>query len=212
MMMTVAQYAESRDLSEATVKKHIKKLELDLPDNPGDRRQRLISNDHQKALDQSTRRQPPIVVAAVEAEIMPEVTPYHRTEETGLMIANGAILEAQLTTYQTPQENPLLQALKAKVLQLEQSNALRQEQTIAAIQSQQDTNTAISAVRRMQIVEAAQRRAVEEFQMSQQIEHQTRTELEMMALGLTPAPNQPTASPLQTVPQSSASSPSPEWL
>jgi hypothetical protein len=209
MMMTVAKYAESRGRSESTVKAWIKKLNLDLPTNPDDKRQRLISNEHQARLDDHGK------VTAIDVQPEPtavevEVTPYHRTEATSMMIAEGTILEAQLTTYQTPEENPVLQALKAQVIQLEQSNALRYQQVQAGIQSHRDTTTAIAAAKRLQIVEAAQREAVEEFTMRQQLKQQTLNNLELLSLGI--PVNQPPAPTPQPSPQSSASSPQPDWL
>lgn len=208
MMMTVAQYAESRGLSVATVKNHIKKLELDLPLNPEDKRQRLISTEAQRLLDASTRRSPQ---GSNDTPIEVEVMPYRRSEETSMIIAEGAIVEAQLTTYQRPEENPLLQALRAQIVTLEQSNQQRYQQIQSGIQSQHDINQAISAAKKLQIVEAAQREAIEEFQMKQQLKQKTLTDLEILSLGLSPV-NQVPDPTTQHSPKSQPSPSQPSWL
>ena len=210
-MLTVQAYADSRKLSVATVKNHIKKLELDLPLNPQDNRQRLISLDNQRKLDQSTRRSAPTpaTVPTIEAEVV-EVTPYVRSEETAMIIAEGQILEAQLTTYQPAQENPYLSALKAQIAQQSEANALRYQQVVAGITSTSDTTIAINAARRMRLVEEAQREAAEEFMMKQQMKQQTTDELNLLALGITPPKPQP--NPIQSVSVATSPELQPDWL
>jgi hypothetical protein len=209
MMMTVAQYAESRDLSEATVKKHIKKLELELPCNPNDRRQRLISRENQQALDQSTRRSAPPSPAAIEPPI--EVIPYQRSEEAAMVIAEGEIIKAQhLVPYQSADQNPLLIALQRQAAELQQSNLARYHQIQNDNQTQQEAQQAIAAAKRIRLMEAAQQEAFENHQLKKQLLAQATTELELMDMGL--SVNNPPVPTKQTVPQSSAPERSPDWL
>lgn len=209
-MLTVQTYADSRKLSVATVKNHIKKLELDLPLNPQDNRQRLISLDNQRKLDESTRRSAPTAaVPTIEAELV-EVTPYVRSQETAMIIAEGQILEAQLTTYQPAHENPYLTALKSQIAQQSEANALRYQQVVAGITSTSDTTIAINAARRMRLVEEAQREAAEEFMMKQQMKQQTTDELNLLSLGITPPKPQP--SPSQSVSVATSPELQPDWL
>ena len=90
MMMTVKQYVDDRQSSETTVKRHIKKLNLDLPKNPLNKNQRLISTENQRLLDASIGCQSSTPIAAAVEVI--EVTPYQRSEEVSMIIAEGELL------------------------------------------------------------------------------------------------------------------------
>lgn len=211
MMMTVKTYAKSRGLSEATVKNHITRLKLDLPINPEDKRQRLISTENQNKLDISTRRSPINPPAqTVEAEVI-EVRPYQRDEETSMIIAEGAIVQAQIQHSQLTHESPLLAALKANIAQQSQSNQLRYQQVVEGIHAQSDTSLAIEAARRLQLIEQGQRAAVEEFTTVQEIKRKTLDELNLLSLGLPPtAPkSQVQESPVVSPP---SPEPQPDWL
>jgi hypothetical protein len=59
MLITVKDYAANRDISETTVKKYIRKLDLALSLNPLDARQRLLSTDQQADLDKAIGCNPP---------------------------------------------------------------------------------------------------------------------------------------------------------
>jgi hypothetical protein len=202
-MLTVQAYANSRKLSVATVKNHIKKLELDLPLNPQDNRQRLISLDNQRRLDESTRRSAPptATVPTVEAELI-EVVPYERSEETAMIIAEGEILKAQyLVPYQPVAQNPLLLALQRQTAEMQQANQARYAQIQQDIHTQREAQQTIAAAKRIKIMEAAQQEAFEAHQLKKQFIAQAATELEMMDMGLSiapapsPKPQAPAASP-----------------
>jgi hypothetical protein len=213
-MLTVQAYANSRKLSVATVKNHIKKLELDLPLNPQDNRQRLISLDNQRKLDESTRRSAPPTptVPTVEAEII-EVTPYVRSESASMVIAEGEILKAQyLIPHQPTEQNPLLLALQQQAAEMQQANLARYAQLQQNAQTQNETQQAIAAAKRIRLMEQAQQQAFENHQLKKQLIAQAETELELMDMGL----GLPTPKPQPSPPQPASVAPSPElqpdWL
>lgn len=198
MMITVARYAETRSLSVATVKNHIKKLGLNLPPNPQDNRQRLISLENQRKLDDSTRRSAPTVPAAVETEVL-QVTHHERSEEVSMVIAEGEILKAQyIVPYQPAAQNPLLLALQRQANEMQENNLARYRQIQQDSAAQNETQQAIAAAKRLKLMEAAQQEAFESHQLKKQIIAQTTIELELMDLGLVlPAPKpQPVEEPL----------------
>jgi hypothetical protein len=213
-MLTVQSYADSRKLSVATVKNHIKKLELDLPLNPQDNRQRLISLDNQRKLDESTRRSAPTptIVPTVEAELI-EVTPYVRSESASMVIAEGEILKAQyLVPYQPTEQNPLLLALQRQAAEMQQANLARYAQLRENSQTQNETQQAIAAAKRIRLMEQAQQQAFENHQLKKQLIAQAETELELMDMGLglpTPKPQQ---SPVQPVSVTTSPELQPDWL
>jgi hypothetical protein len=210
MMMTVARYAETRGLSVATVKNHINKLELDLPTNPEDNRQRLISSENQRKLDASTRRSAPDEAKPVEAEVQ-RITPYQRDEETSMIIAEGAIVQAQIQSSQFTHESPLLAALKASIAQQAESNRVRYQEVVQGIHAQSDTSLAIEAARRLQLMEQAQKEAVEEFTTVQALKRQTLEELKLLSLGLSPTNTAPKSQSESASPPLSPE-PQPDWL
>lgn len=211
-MLTVQSYADSRKLSVATVKNHIKKLGLDLPLNPQDNRQRLISTENQRKLDESTRRSAPTTVPTVEAEII-EVTPYVRSESASMVIAEGEILKAQyLVPYQPTEQNPLLLALQQQAAEMQQANLARYAQLQQNAQTQNETQQAIAAAKRIRLMEQAQQQAFENHQLKKQLIAQVETELELMDMGLGLPTPKPHSSPSQPVSVAPSDELQPDWL
>jgi hypothetical protein len=213
-MLTVQAYANSRKLSVATVKNHIKKLELDLPLNPQDNRQRLISQENQRKLDESTRRSAPTPPPsqAIEAEII-EVTPYVRSESASMVIAEGEILKAQyLVPYQPTEQNPLLLALQRQAAEMQQANLARYAQLRENSQTQNETQQAIAAAKRIRLMEQAQQQAFENHQLKKQLIAQAETELELMDMGLGLPTPKPQTSPPQPVSVTTSPELQPDWL
>ncbi len=207
MMMTLKQYVESRQSSDTTVKRHIKKLGLTLPENPSDRRSRLISTDHQQRLDDSMGYHPPAPIA-LDVPVV-EVIPYQRSEEVSMIIAEGEILKAQhLIPYQRVEQNPLLLALQRQAAEMQQSNLARYQQIQHDNQTQHEAQQAIAAAKRIKLIEAAQQEAFEAHQLKKQLIAQATTDLELMDMGLSVNPD-PTP---QTRPQSQPSESQPSWL
>ncbi len=207
MMMTVKQYAEDRNSSETTVKRHITKLGLDLPINPNHKKQRLISTENQRLLDESIGCQSSTPIASPAVEVIP----YQRSEEVSMIIAEGEILKAQhLVPYQPTAQNPLLLALQRQAAEMQANNLARYQQIQQDNQTQQESQQAIAAAKRIRLMESAQQEAFEAHQLKKQLIAQATTNLEMMDLGF--PVNQTPASTPQTSPQSAASSPQPDWL
>lgn len=208
MMMTVKQYADDRNSSETTVKRHITKLGLTLPVNPSNKKQRLISHDHQRLLDASIGCQTSTPIA-VESEILPPIQ-YERSEAVALTLAENAILQTQITPFRTADQNPLYQALQQQVQLLQ----LQNDQQLQAIQqqgqAQRDTDASIEAMDQLAIAQRAMSRAAQHHQLEQDLYNQTRTQLNLTARGI--PVNQPPAPTPQTSPQSPAPSPQPDWL
>jgi hypothetical protein len=208
MMMPLTSYVESRQTSLSTINRHIKRLNLDLPLNPKDKRQKLVSSENQSRLDAAIGYQPSIDV------IEPiEVIPYERSENVSMIIAEGEILKAQhLVPYQRADQNPLLLALQRQAEEMQRSNNARYQQIKQDNQAQQESQQAIAAAKRLRLMEAAHQEAFETHQLRKQLIAQATTELELLDMGLSISSNQPPAPPLQTDPQSSSPAPSPEWL
>jgi hypothetical protein len=206
MMMTVKQYVESRDSSETTIKRRIKSFGWELPINPLNKKQRLLSTEHQRLLDESIGYTTP----AVEPEILEPVQHYERSESVALALAENAILQTQITPLRTAEDNPLYQALQKQVQALQRQN----DQQIQAIyqqgHAQRDTDAAIEAMDQLAIAQRAMSRATQHHQLEQDLYNQTRTQLNLATRGL--PVNQPPAPTPQTSPQSTASSSGPDWL
>lgn len=181
-MLTVREYAELRGISESTVKNHIRKLELELEENPRDRRQRVISPQQQLELDESI---------GIE-KIPPVVEEYQRSEEVGMILAEGSITQIEYSI-DRPENNPLLVAIQNQVLQMQQYN----HQATQAVQQQaaagRDTKAAIEAVQKLKIIQAAQQKAIEHHTLEQQVYSQARINLQMISEGIQPAAAPPTA-------------------
>jgi hypothetical protein len=211
MMMPVATYAENRGRSESTVKAWIKKLNLELPVNPDDRRQRLISNQNQDLLDAHGKVKPVAPIAAAVEVI--EVTPYQRSEETAMIIAEGEILKAQyLVPYQPVAQNPLLLALQRQTAEMQQANQARYAQIQQDIHTQREAQQTIAAAKRIKIMEAAQQEAFEAHQLKKQFIAQAETELELMDMGLGLPTPKPQSSPSQPVSVATSDELQPDWL
>lgn len=205
MLMTVAQYSESRSVSESTVKSWIRRLGLELQPNPADRRQRLLTIDQQTQLDLHGKvRQP-----HPEVEVQQPVE-YRRSESVALTIAEHSILKAQLPTIRTAEENPLYQALAQQVQALQAQNAQAIQLIYQQGQAQRDTAAGIEAMDQLAIAQRATMRAANHHQLEQDLYNQTLTQLNLASRGIQVPQSQPTAQP---VPQSQpAASPSPDWL
>jgi hypothetical protein len=151
-MLTVKQYAESRDVSESSVKNHVRKLGLDLPENPADRRQRLISSEQQAQLDASL---------GVTPEIVPEVVPYERSEQVGMVLTEHALTIGHADYgYQRPEDNPLYQALQNQVQALNAYNTQAHNALQQQASAYRDADRAIDAIEQMQIVQRARSKPI----------------------------------------------------
>jgi hypothetical protein len=193
-MLTVAEYAESRNISESTVKAAITKLELDLPPHPADKRKRLISLAHQSKLDQAIpKAQPPAVVTPVV-----EVQQYDRPEAVGMVLAERAMVVGTIDYHhQSANENPLYQALQARLESMKSQNALVVQQVQQTTAANRDTDVAIDSLRQMEIIQTAQARAARDHHLEQQAYLLAKQDLQMQAAGLTPVaqPHHPTPPP-----------------
>ena len=191
MAYTVAQYAILRNVSESTVKNWIKKLGLDLPQNPADNRQRLILSEHKRSLDTCGSATPAPAASAsdfFDAELVPEsVASYDRSEDTGMLLAEGSIVLARSQNQDnSPDNNKLLQRLKLVTSQYENKNTYALTQIQSDIKSQADVDAALQAARLIKIKEKAQLRGIQEYRLEKSIVAETKTDLELMELGLIP--------------------------
>ena len=211
MMMTLSHYVDSRQTSLSTINRHIKRLNLDLPINPNDKRQKLVSTENQSRIDVAIGYQPS---AAVETTVTVEpIEYYQRTEDTAIALAESSIVQAGLSPIRTPDQNPLVQALKQQLVQLEQQNAQNYQQLHQSNQSRLDTQAMVQAVDRLQITQRARFKAYNDHQLEQQVYEDERTNLDLQARGFTPTPpTTPPTRPLQPVSKLSEPSPSPEWF
>jgi hypothetical protein len=204
-------YKRQRDTSETTVKRRIKSFGWELPINPLNKKQRLLSVERQHLLDESIGYTTP-TVEPTAVEVI-EVTPYERSEQVSMIIAEGEILKAQhLIPYQPTAQNPLLLALQQQAAEMQQANQARYAQLQHNAQTQTETQQAIAAAKRIRLIEQAQQQAFENHQLKKQLIAQAETELELMDMGLSIPVNQTPAPTPQTSPQSAASSPQPDWL
>ena len=208
MMMPLSTYVESRQTSLSTINRHIKRLNLDLPINPNDKRQKLVSTENQSRLDAAIGYQP---TASASVTVEP-IEYYQRTEATGLVLAESSIVQAQLTNFQSPDQNPLVQALKLQVQQMEQQNAQNYQQMNQANQARRDNQAMVTAVDRLQIMQRAKMKAFNDHQLEQNLYEEERMQLDLQSRGFAPMAIEPIEPIRQTIPQSSAPSPSPEWL
>lgn len=188
MAYTVAQYAILRKVSESTVKNWIKKLELELPQNPADNRQRLILSEHKRSLDACGSAAPASAPDFFDAELVPEsVASYDRSEDTGMLLAEGSIVLARSQNQDnSPDNNKLLQRLKLVTSQYENKNTYALTQIQSDIKSQADVDAALQAARLIKIKEKAQLRGIQEYRLEKSIVAETKTDLELMELGLIP--------------------------
>lgn len=200
-MLTVAEYADSRNISESTVKAAITRLGLDLPPHPQDKRKRLISLAHQSQLDSSIpKAQPPAVVTPVV-----EVQHYDRPESVGMVIAERAMVIGAIDYQpQAASDNPLYQALQARLEAMKSQNALVVQQVQQNTAANRDTDVAIDSLRQLEIIQAAQARAARDHHLEQQAYLLAKQDLQMQAAGLAPVVAQ---QPHPTPPPASQSSP-----
>lgn len=183
MRITVAEYAKTRNISDATVKAAINRLELQLEQNPNDKRQRLLSLEQQAQLDNAIPKANPSAIPTVPTEVIE----YHRPTEVGMTLAKRAVTVPEITyTPTTAIDNPLFQALATKVNAIEVQNAAIAQQVQITITAQRDTEAAIDAYQQMDIIQQATARAHRDHQLDQQAYNQARQNLQMQAAGLTP--------------------------
>lgn len=227
MILTLKQYISSRQTSESTVKRHLKKLGITLPENPSDRRSRLVSPEDQTRLDISMSSnyppalgidaqgkpniQTPIVdAAAVDAAAVDAVAvEYHRSDSASMIIAEAQIIKAQnLIPYQRPDDNPLLVALRRDAAAMQQANLDRYNQIRYDNHTQRETQQAIAAARLIKLMESAQKEAFETHQLKKQMIAAATTDLELLELEFDSTPDPiPQPSP-QTIPIKSL----PDWF
>lgn len=188
--LTVALYAASRNVSESTVKNWIRKLNLELPDNPLDNRQRVIMPEHKRLLDAcgSAAAAPAAAPAPdfFDVELVPdELKPYDRSEQTGLLIAEGAIALAQTQAYNaSPDSDQVIERLKLITATYEEQNTQALAQYQNAAKSALDRRAALDAARFLQLKQAAQRRGIHEYQFEKAIVEDVKTQLELIDLGV----------------------------
>jgi hypothetical protein len=184
-MLTVAEYADSRNISESTVKAAITKLQLDLHNHPADKRKRLISLTHQSQLDAAIpKATPPLPTAPITVEVMPH---YERAESVSLVMAEAQANTAIATSgFNLPQNNPLYQALAHQVQTLELENIHHLQNIQTQSTANLDATAAISAIDQLRIIQAARTEAAAEFMLKQQVKAQALTEFELQSRGLAP--------------------------
>ena len=213
MILTLKQYVSSRQISESTVKRHLKKLGITLPENPSDRRSRLVSPEDQTRLDISMAcnhppalgidaaavpiLQTPIAATATAAAVVDAVE-YHRSDSASMIIAEAQIIKAQnLIPYQRPDDNPLLNALQRQSAAMQQANLDRYNQIRYDNHTQRETQQAIAAARLIKLMESAQKEAFETHQLKKQMIAAATTDLELLELEFDSTPD-----PIpQTIPQ-----------
>ena len=227
MILTLKQYISSRQISESTVKRHLKKLGITLPENPSDRRSRLVSPEDQTRLDISMSSnyppalgidaqgapnlQTPIIAAAAvdAAAVDAAAVEYHRSESSNMLITEAQIIKAQnLIPYQRPDDNPLLAALQRQSAAMQQANLDRYNQIRYDNHTQRETEQAIAAARLIKLMESAQKEAFETHQLKKQMIAAATTDLELLELEFDSTPDPiPQPSP-QTIPKKSL----PDWF
>lgn len=198
MKLTVAQYASSRNISEATVKNAIKKKQWELEQNPNDNRQRLLSLQQQSELDQAI---PKAAIPSAIPTVPVEVMPYQRPNEVGMVLAERAVSVGNITyNPQSVVDNPLYQAKLERLNAIKAQNHHISQQMQVNLTAAQDTTAAIDSLHQLEIVQKAQARAFRDHQLEQTAYDLARQDLEMQAAGLTPVvPSSPAAQP--TAPQ-----------
>ena len=224
MILTLSQYVSSRQISESTVKRHLKKLGITLPENPSDRRSRLIGPEDQTRLDISMAcnhppalgitaaavpiLQTPIAAASSAAAVVDSVE-YHRSESSNMLITEAQIIKAQnLIPYQRPDDNPLLAALQRQSAAMQQANLDRYNQIRYDNHTQRETQQAIAAARLIKLMESAQKEAFETHQLKKQMIAAATTDLELLELEFDSTPD-----PIpQTIPQTIPIKSLPEWF
>ena len=213
MILTFAQYVSSRQMSESTVKRHLKKLGITLPENPSDRRSRLVSPEDQARLDISMAcNHPPalgIDAATVTVVDAVDAVEYHRSDSASMIIAEAQIIKAQnLIPYQRPDENPLLVALRRDAAAMQTANLDRYNQIRYDNHTQRETQQAIAAARLIRLMESAQKEAFETHQLKKQMIAAATTDLELLELEFDSTPD-----PIpQTSPQTSPRKSLPDWF
>jgi hypothetical protein len=188
MRLTIAEYAESRQVSIPTVNTKITELGLEPYPHPIDRRRRQLSLEQQAALDQSIpKAKPPEVVTPVV-----EVQQYDRPEAVGMVLAERAVTVGTITyQHQAAEDNPLFQALQNRIAQRKAQNSLVYQQLAQGQAAEADTEIAIEALRQFDIVEDAEARAAQDHHLSQQAYKLARQRLELAGAGLPPVATQP---------------------
>jgi hypothetical protein len=199
MKLTVKEYAELRGVSEAHVKNKIISLGLEPTPHPTDKRKRQLDLEQQAKLDAVIPKANPTPVVEVL-----EVEPYQRPTEVGMVLAEKAMVVGTIDYQpQAANQNPLYQALQARLVSMKTQNALVLDQVQQTTQANQDTELAIDSLHQLEIIQTAQARAARDHHLEQEAYRLAKQDLQMQAAGLTPEPQQPRPTP----PPTAASSP-----
>jgi tryptophan 2,3-dioxygenase len=106
-----------------------------------------------------------------------------------MVIAERAVSVGEITyTPQTAIDNPLFQALQARLDSMKAQNTAITQQVNISMTASRDTAAAIDSLQQLEIVQAAQAQAYRDFQLKQQAYELTKQQLEMQAAGLSPVP------------------------
>lgn len=202
MKITVAEYANSRKISEATVKAAINRLALELAQNPLDKRQRLLSLAQQAQLDQAIpKANAPSATPTVPTEVMP----YQRPTEVGMVLAEHSLtMPDDIYNPRQATENPLFLALQQRVESMKAQNQQINQQVAINRDARRDTDAAIESLRKLRIMQEAQAQAASDFQLKQQVYDLATQDLEMQAAGLSPVPTPAAAPVAPTAPRPAA--------
>lgn len=201
MMQTIAQYAQSRGVSESTVKNRIRELGIEPLINPHDKRQRLLTNDHQRQIDATLPKRPDEPGDAHADPAPVEVVQYQRPEEVSLVLAEDTLtIGAVDFGYQSIDQDPLYQAMLGEVQQLQVRTAATDSQLTQFNQAHADSDRAMRALKRLRTVSKARQEAQEDFFVSQQAYEQEIKRLELEALrGASQPPQAPVTPPPQSI-------------
>jgi hypothetical protein len=194
MKLTVKEYAELRGVSEAHVKNKIISLSLEPTPHPTDKRKRQLSLEQQAQLDAVIPKANP---SATVVEVV-EVEAYQRPTEVGMVLAERAMVVGTIDYHhQAANDNPLYQALQARLESMKSQNALVVQQVQQTTAANRDTDVAIDSLRQMEIIQTAQARAARDHHLEQQAYLLAKQDLQMQAAGLTPVaqPHHPTPPP-----------------
>jgi hypothetical protein len=212
--IVVGDYAASRGKSESTVKAWIREEGWELEQLASDKRKRVLTPQQVLALDEKYG-------VSAKAPSIPTSEPetYHRSETVAEIIIQGELIDAQVNNsgLVKAEENPLLLALQQQQHQTEQQASALRAKFGQQATSFADGRRAIRALRQQQLVQLADRDAVEDMQIYTLRYQQTSTQLEMQAAGLQPAQQaqQEVGQPEQDEEIEAAKKPSPEnqeWL
>lgn len=188
--ITVGQYAATRDISESRVKQAIRDQRWELPKNPRDARQRLLSNEQQAFLDNEYGWM-----------LNQTVETYERPQQIAETIIQGVLVEDQINAGLIRIEsNPLLLAIQARVDQVTQANAIQMGQINQNALACGDLEKALDAMADQAAIQRGQQRAMRDAQLEQASYQEATTQIRMVQAGFAapmPVPNGSAASAAQ---------------